>query len=302
MIRIKRVPAGAFVLALLLAGAAAGQTVLVTNELRQKANEHYQSGAWKDAEKEYGEIVASEPENTGARYRHGIALLNLGRAKEAASEFDRAMKASPNAVFALAAARAEAAQGNKKRAFDMLEKVAEYGGANADAIEETEEFKAFRGDTDFLRLVEKADLAANPCKAEPAFRQFDFWLGEWDVRNPQGAVVASSSITRDLNGCVINEHYTTPNYSGKSMSVYDRSDGKWHQTWVDIKGVLSEYVGGIEEGKMVYKASERQNGREVVLRMTFTPLPDGSVRQFGEVSFDGGTTWTTRYDLKYTKK
>jgi len=283
-----------------LSVAAFGQAV--TNEARQKANEHYVNGAWKEAEADYAAIVAAEPANAGARYRHGIALLELGRAKEAAQEFDTVFKASPNAVFALAAARAEAAKGDKKKAFEMLEKVAAYGGTNKEIIEGAAEFSGFKSDPEFAKLVESADLAANPCKADPAFREFDFWVGEWDVSNPQGIVVASSSITKDLEGCVINEHYTTPVYEGKSINIYDRSDGKWHQTWVDIKGALSEYTGGTNDGKMVYVANERQNGRDVMLRMTFTPLEGGSVRQFGEVSFDGGATWTTRYDLKYTKK
>lgn len=285
--------------------AAAGvlaQTGIVTNEMRIKANEDYIKKAWKEAEKDYGAIVTAEPTNTGARYRHGIALLELGNAKAAAAEFDSVFKASPNAAVALALARAEAAMGNKNKAFEMLKKVAEYGGANAETIEGATEFRNLKGVAEFGKLVKAADLAANPCKADPAFRQFDFWLGEWDVHNPQGIVVGSSSITKDLEGCVIDEHYTTPTYAGKSINIYDRSDSKWHQTWVDIKGALSEYTGGIRDGKMVYVANERQNGRDVMLRMTFTPLEDGSVRQYGEVSFDGGMTWTMRYNLRYTKK
>ncbi|QQS39911.1 MAG: hypothetical protein IPM63_11075 [Acidobacteriota bacterium] len=140
------------------------------------------------------------------------------------------------------------------------------------------------------------------CNNDPKFRQFDFWLGEWDVKNAQGNAAGESSITADLNGCVIFEHFRAGNYSGKSMNIYDRTDGKWHQTWVDITGVLTEYTGGIEDGKMVYVANEVRQGKAIVLKMTFTRLEDGSVRQFGEFSADGGKTWQTRYDLTYVKK
>jgi len=147
-----------------------------------------------------------------------------------------------------------------------------------------------------------AEPGGIPCRSDPAFRQLDFWVGEWDVSNPEGVVIASSSITSDLGGCVVRERYTTPSYAGESINVYDRSDGRWHQTWVDVTGAFTEYVGDLVDGQMVYVASEQQNGRDVRLRMTFTPLDSGSVRQFGEISFDGGKTWRTRYDLKYTHR
>jgi hypothetical protein len=36
--------------------------------------------------------------------------------------------------------------------------------------------------------------------------------------------------------------------------------------------------------------------------MTYTKLPRGEVRQFGENSADGGKTWTTSFDLIYARK
>jgi hypothetical protein len=35
--------------------------------------------------------------------------------------------------------------------------------------------------------------------------------------------------------------------------------------------------------------------------MTFTPLPDGSVRQHGQASRDNGVTWIERYDYIYRR-
>ena len=36
-------------------------------------------------------------------------------------------------------------------------------------------------------------------------------------------------------------------------------------------------------------------------RMVYTPGPDGSVRQHGETTADGGKTWTTTFDFTYRK-
>jgi hypothetical protein len=35
--------------------------------------------------------------------------------------------------------------------------------------------------------------------------------------------------------------------------------------------------------------------------MSYSRNADGSVRQFGEVSPDGGATWTTSFDFTYRK-
>ena len=40
----------------------------------------------------------------------------------------------------------------------------------------------------------------------------------------------------------------------------------------------------------------------VVLTMTFEPRPDGTVRQSGTQSTDGGKTFSPAFDLIYTKK
>jgi hypothetical protein len=43
-------------------------------------------------------------------------------------------------------------------------------------------------------------------------------------------------------------------------------------------------------------------GKLFMRRLTFTKLSNDKVRQFGERSDDGGTTWTTEYDLEYRRK
>lgn len=37
-------------------------------------------------------------------------------------------------------------------------------------------------------------------------------------------------------------------------------------------------------------------------RLTFTKISEDKVRQFGERSNDGGSTWTVEYDLEYRRK
>ena len=286
----------------LLTLAAAAQTTAVTQEMRQEANRYYQAGEWAKAAAAYQKIIAIEDGNPNARYRLGTSLLNLNRNAEALAHLERAFKATPNPSFALALTRAYARVGNKDKMLSTLEMSLMMGGIPADQLTTEKDFGPWLNDPAFKDIVRRSDLAAHPCKASQEFRQFDFWIGEWEVHGPQGAAAGTSSVQLMLDQCVIQENWTGTGNEGKSFNLYDRSDGKWHQTWVSDKGVFTHYVGGLVNGEMVLTADTTQNGKRVLQRMTFTKLPGGEVRQHGQSSNDDGKTWTTTFDLTYVRK
>src|SRR5918992_3271668 len=81
----------------------------------------------------------------------------------------------------------------------------------------------------------------SPCKTRPEHRQFDFWVGEWDVRNPRGQQAGTNSVQLILGDCVVFENWTgARGSSGKSFNVYNAATGKWRQTWVDNSGGMVE--------------------------------------------------------------
>lgn len=150
---------------------------------------------------------------------------------------------------------------------------------------------------------------AADCSA-PVYRQFDFWIGEWDVR-PRGAEpkpgqkASSNRITVAHGGCVLVENWTAASGgTGMSLNIYDRTRGQWHQTWADSNGGLHEYWGGLEGGNMVYYGTMPVPSSPQLLmrvRMTFFPMGPDTVRQFSErLNADG--TWSTNYDLVYTRR
>ncbi|MEZ5424843.1 MAG: tetratricopeptide repeat protein [Pyrinomonadaceae bacterium] len=293
----------AFTVCLFSFTAAPAQTPnAVTPEMRREANDFYQKGDWENSARSYERIIKLEEKNAGAHYRLGMSLLNLKKNKAAEEQFQTALDLSPNNIFALALARSLARQSEKEKTYKVLEATLQFGGIDPATLSGEGDFAAFREEARFKELLKNSDRAVNPCKAAPEFRRFDFWLGEWDVKNPQGVTVGSSKIDLILNDCVIYENWTSQLSSGKSFNIYDATDEKWHQTWVDAKGNLTEFVGGFVDDKLVYIADEVRGGQPIMLRMTFTKLPNGDVRQFGESSGDGGKTWATRYDLTYTRK
>jgi hypothetical protein len=135
-------------------------------------------------------------------------------------------------------------------------------------------------------------------------RQFDFWVGYWDVY-PTGkpTLVAHSLIERLYAGCTIRENWMpVKGAGGGSLNMYDPGDKRWHQTWHDSQNSRVEFDGGLAGAKMVllgFWAGVNGPGQDGLTRMSYTPNADGSVRQFGEVSTDHGLTWSPNFDFTY---
>lgn len=147
-----------------------------------------------------------------------------------------------------------------------------------------------------------AQASAAPCDA-PAHKEFDFWLGEWQVHAPNGKLAGSNRIEREYGGCVLHERYSTGRgYSGESLNIYDASRKLWHQTWVDSAGTLLLLEGGLREGRMVLEGQAiGPDGRPIRHRISWTPNADGSVRQLWETTDADGKS-STAFDGKYTRK
>jgi hypothetical protein len=147
------------------------------------------------------------------------------------------------------------------------------------------------------------------CSA-PVHRQFDFWIGEWDVV-PNGQTLApgqkpaSNVIRLAHGGCVLVENWTpTAGGTGMSVNIYDRTRGQWHQTWVDAQGGVHEYWGNAEGDRMVFYGTTPVPASPPLrmrVRLTFFNQDPDRVRQLSErLNADG--TWTTNYDLIYTRR
>lgn len=130
---------------------------------------------------------------------------------------------------------------------------------------------------------------------DPEHRQFDFWVGEWEVRNPDDQVIGHNSITRVADGCgLLEQWHSTRGGSGVSINMYEPGRGEWTQTWVGT-GSRLRISGGLQDGRMVMtgEAPRETPDGEVLDRITWTPLDDGRVRQQWDVSGDEGSTWRT---------
>ena len=138
----------------------------------------------------------------------------------------------------------------------------------------------------------------------PEYRQFDFWIGKFEVRTPDGKIAGHNVIEPTLHGCALTEHWTgTSGSEGRSINFYDRHEQRWHQVWIDAQGEVLRLAGGISDGSMLLEGTAPgEDGGILRHRIRWTPLPDGSVRQHWESSTDGGAHWTTLFDGNYRRE
>ena len=137
----------------------------------------------------------------------------------------------------------------------------------------------------------------------PQHRQFDFWVGEWQVSNKQNNNVSQSNISLINDGCGILEEYTTTTgFQGKSLNIYDATTQQWHQTWIDNSGTLLQLNGKFEQGRMTLSGMTfDKDGKEVLNKIVWTPNTDGTVSQQWLVSNEQGKKWQSIFDGLYQK-
>lgn len=135
----------------------------------------------------------------------------------------------------------------------------------------------------------------------PEYRQFDFWVGDWDAFDAGKAeVVARARVDRILDGCVLREDYERVNgLHGQSFSLYDASRRIWHQSWATNRGELLTIEGKLSDGEMVLAGTERAaKGAKKLVRGAWKPI-NGGVRETAVTSLDGGKTWQPWFDLVF---
>jgi hypothetical protein len=142
-----------------------------------------------------------------------------------------------------------------------------------------------------------------PACTSSEHREFDFWLGEWNVHAASGKLAGTNSIRREIGGCVLHERYETGRgYSGESFNIYDEPRKVWHQTWVDSSGLLLQLEGRFRDGRMILEGQTTGADQKITKhRITWSANPDGSVRQLWESTGPNGE-WTVAFDGKYTRK
>lgn len=306
---------------LIVAPRVDAQPAPVSPELRN-AQALSQAQKWPEAVVAFEGVVKTDPADPRGQAGLAAALYatgDLARAMTHAMEAARILE-DPKAQFAVPGlspglvmariARIHNRQGHVDDAFTWLNKAANYPLPNMPALETEPDIANLRADPRWKTFTATVKSNVDPCNSLPEYRQFDFWVGDWDVKGGAGQLVGTSRVERILNNCVIQETYTAApgasaaqKYVGQAFHFYDQNAKKWMQHYIDTTAAPFDWVGEVRDGAMQYtrEGPFGPSNLFVKQRMTFTPQ-DGGVRQVFEQSIDGGKTWRSGFVGSYVKR
>lgn len=128
-----------------------------------------------------------------------------------------------------------------------------------------------------------------PCRAH-ARQAFDFWVGEWEVYNASDAFIGTNSVTSELDGCAVVEHWAgAGGGAGRSLNAFDRDTGLWYQTFMGPAFFSHLDMSGSPEADAdMHLVGDRHFGSGLVIDDDWTWTAEGpdQVRQVGVTTFN----------------
>ena len=142
-----------------------------------------------------------------------------------------------------------------------------------------------------------------PCCSDN-HQAFDFWIGNWEVKQADGTPAGVNRIIKAQGGCVLQEHWESARqgFTGTSFTYYNQRSTQWEQLWVDNGGNILKLKGERQGDQMILSSEPftGPEGHERVNRITWTLLEDGKVRQLWEV-LQGETAVQVLFDGYYQR-
>jgi hypothetical protein len=271
---------------------------------RQAALQAFEQGQWAQAIDAYRVLLDSNPDDGLALLRIAQAERKLSRHAKALETLEQARAAeAPEAMVDLERALDLAALGQADNALRALS-AADHDGLRAlTLLEDADELDGLRDEARYQEVYRSVRHRVFPCEALAASRQFDFWVGRWEVRSPDGTPVGHSRVTKEDGGCAVAESWQgAGGSSGRSLSYFLPSKGEWRQVWVGSGGTLIDISGGPVDGGMHLEGTIEYVAREevVAFRGTWTPTGDGRVRQLLEEFDLASQSWRTWFEGVYS--
>lgn len=268
----------------------------------QEATALFQAQKWDEAVKAFSAITVAEPKNVQAWAFLGWSSLPLNKNAQAAAAFQKALELAqrPRLMYGLASAYAR--MNEKDKAFEWLTKALNANLPQARQIRNDPNLENLRPDPRFKEVSALAEKLSNVCMNSPAYRQFDFWVGEWSVQI-RDQEVGTNNVKLLQDGCIIEENWAARGgQTGKSLNFYNSVTHQWHQTYMDNDAGIWMMDGEYKDGAMRLVGSIFSLNGQVMTRSTFFNLGPDKVRQLGETSMDGGKNWTVVWDAIYVRK
>ncbi len=156
-----------------------------------------------------------------------------------------------------------------------------------------------------LSFITFSSQAQQDCACcAPENKQFDFWIGDWEVFNEKGQKIGENLVEPLEDHCIISENWKgLQGNSGKSFNYYDPEDRTWNQLWISNSGNILKLKGTASEGKMLLKSELQENEKgKFYNQITWTKNKDGSVTQNWELLDENGKKISNAFKGIYRRK
>lgn len=250
--------------------------------------------------------LSDNPATPGTEwFEFAIKARGADQPEIAAEALDRAAAAGVSPVrIGVEKARQFVAMGEPASAVNELRNLFGQGFTAVGFLTNDPVINTLQGHPEYDALIKEMSVEAYPCEHQAGFRDFDFWVGDWDVHTADGQLAGSNSITREERGCVLVERWSSASGgTGMSINYLDKTSDEWVQVWNAEGGAQINIRGGLTDEGMALEGMIHYvgNGTTAPFRGLWTPLPDGRVRQYFEQSNDDGKTWTPWFEGFYTR-
>ena len=276
------------------------------DSLRSEANIAAAAGEAEVAISKLRQVLELSPDDGATHYQIASLLMdNDGDDLDAIQHFQHArdLEFQPLGV-AYRLSRLYARSGRNDDALEQLEIMAAGGFGLLNLIEDQADYASVKANPRFEAALTSIRAARFPCQADERHRAFDFWIGEWTVKQ-NGQFAGTSSVQPILEHCTIFEQWESASGTfGKSFNYYDPGHDHWRQIWIGDSGSFIEFTGEARDGGIFYTAEtiDPADGSVTLHKFEFTVIDEGGVRQYWETSTDDGETWQSIWDGRYERK
>jgi hypothetical protein len=150
-------------------------------------------------------------------------------------------------------------------------------------------------------------------------RQFDFWIGDWDVvnrqRRPQGTRWGVTGRATDrvhavAGGCGIVEHWRGTTAMGQvlgySLRAWNSAKGRWDLVLLWPRPNQPRFFtleGAFRHGRgEFFRTVSDTAGNPVQVRFTFSDITPTSLRWNDGISRDGARSWSTTWIMEFARR
>lgn len=143
----------------------------------------------------------------------------------------------------------------------------------------------------------------DPCAANPANRQLDYWLGNWKIGAEGSSGNAHSTVTLSLDKCLVVENWDGGRgHYGQNVFGYGADDESWYGMFADNEGRVHVFTSGkVADGKAEFKGTSRGPNGEILNRVKVIRLNQNRVEQTWEKSPDNGANWSVVFRGEYSR-